>query len=141
MNKKLDAQVAKAMGWHWDDDWECLIPPEQKAKPSEMWTGWHRDDDEDDLHREPVPGAAIPGIVYNGNFTKVILPEHSTDDAAMWQVVRCMRERGWYVAIDWDSRGCSVWISAESKFPAWVTGPEPAEAVCRAFLAAVEAQE
>jgi len=69
------------------------------------------------------------------------IPRFMTDWAAAGQVVEWMREQGWYIAMDWDHRGCSVWVSCESKFPAWVTGPEFPEALCRALLEAVETSD
>ena len=84
-NRELDAKVAELMKWHWDDAWGCLIPPEQKAKPSEMWTEWKTD--AEGLFREPIKGAMVSGLSYNGDSSKVILPHFSTDIAAALPVL------------------------------------------------------
>ena len=145
MSRELDERVAKAMGWHWDDDWGCLIPPEQKATPGEMWTGWHRDHDDDVLHREPAPGAAFNRIVYNGNFTKIILPEVSTDWAAAWQVVEWMAENrghGFFLIQDWHGPVVAMSGYYKASFidqEHWANAASAPEAICRAFLAAMEA--
>lgn len=80
-DQELDVLVAKAMGWRWDDDWGCLIPPEQIAKPDEMWTDWQWHVD-GGSYRVPVKKHYVSGIKYNGNLTKVVLPHYITDIAA-----------------------------------------------------------
>ena len=88
---KLNELVAeRVLGWRHDPGWCCLIPPEQIAKPSEMWTDWQEGEDEDGeyyLSREPVKGSHVPGVVYNGGATEVILPDFSGDIADAWRVV------------------------------------------------------
>ena len=141
MSRELDERVARARGWHWDDDWGCLIPPEQKAKPGEMWTGWHRDHDGDDLHRQPVPGAAINRIVYNGDMSKIILPEYSTDIAAAWQVVEWMiTGKPWECYLTHQTDGWDCDFSHPGAMGVMAqTAPTAPEAICLAFLAAIEA--
>ena len=146
MTRELNVQVAEAMGWRWDDAWGCLIPPEQTAGPDEMWTDWHYDHEGDDLHREPAPGAAISGIVYNGNFTKIILPEHSTDIAAAWPLLEIARawkfsKRHCFFSALSDSVNDRV-VSEGTRYRLdWFSGLllllEPAD-ICRAFLAALK---
>ena len=145
MSRELDVRVAKAMGWHWDDDWGCLIPPEQKATPGEMWTGWQYDEEDDAFVRRPTSGTAINGTVYNGNFTKIILPEYSTNIEAAWQVVEWMAENrghGFFLIQDW--HGPVVAMSGYYKVSFidqahWANAASAPEAICRAFLAAMEA--
>ena len=84
--KELDTKMAELMGWHWDNDWDCLIPPEQKAKPSEMWTEFKFDDE--GIYREPIKGAMISGVSYNGDSSKVILPRYSRDIAAALLLIK-----------------------------------------------------
>lgn len=81
MSRELDAAVAQALGWHWDNKWGCMIPPTQVAPPDEMWTDW-LDDGGGEEYREPIKAYCLSGVVYNGNFTKIILPEYSADIAA-----------------------------------------------------------
>ena len=84
--RELDAIVAeKVMGWHYDSAWDCLIPPEQRAKPNEMWTEWEADDD--GLVRKPINENYVTGIVYTGDTQKIVLPYYSTDIADAWKVV------------------------------------------------------
>lgn len=140
MSRELDATVAEVMGWHWDDDWGCLIPPEQTAKPREMWTDWQTDGI--DTWREPIKGHAVSGIVYNGNFTKVILPEYSAGIAA----ARTME--------DWIAAQNGVWwryahamdvvlledggiASQNEEDYAWALLRATPEQRCRAFLKAM----
>jgi hypothetical protein len=93
-DNELNAKMAELMGWHWDDDWGCLIPPEQFFKPSEMWTEWKFDDDDEGaLYREPVKGAMVSGISYNGDSSKIILPDYQGDIAAAMQVFEWLRDR------------------------------------------------
>lgn len=144
MSRKLDVRVAEAMGWHWDDDWGCLIPPEQKAKPSEMWTDWI-DDGNGDKYREPIKCHSVIGIVYSGNFTKIILPEYSSDITVAWRVVEWMRAKGWYFILRWEDAGCSVsfgkpeWDTSDlyqsRTLPTGRSGIV-SEAICLAFVAA-----
>jgi len=146
MSRELDVRVAEVMGWHWDDDWGCLIPPEQKAKPDEMWTGWHRDNADDDLHRQPVPEAVVSGIVYDGNLSKIVLPEYSTDNDIAAAVME-----------DWIEADVVLWVRYVQGLRSVVlqneTGEVPdndeslpgtfvratPEQRCLAFLAAMEA--
>jgi len=87
-NEELDVQVAvEVMGWHWDDDWNCYIPPEQKAKPSEMW---RLAVDVGRYVEEPIPENHVPGIAYNGLATQIIMPAWSSDIAAAWKVLERM---------------------------------------------------
>ena len=89
--RELDAAVAeKVMDWHWNDLWGSLIPREQTAMPSEMWTEWH--EDEDGLSRKPIRGNTVSGLSYNGDLFKINLPHYSTDIAAAWLVDK----PGWY---------------------------------------------
>lgn len=88
MNKLIATEV---MGWRWDDDWGCLVPPEQVAKPSEMWTDWQEGIDEDGStywYWEPVPGTMVSGVAYNGDASKVILPDFSGDDGQALKVAK-----------------------------------------------------
>lgn len=146
MSRELDARVAKGMGLD--------VIGEAWARADHDGAGWFVEDreregrslqpvwvahcvcefypsNEPDLDDDPVLGH------YPGCFE--VVAHYSTDDAAMWQLVRWMRAQGWFISIEWDSRGCSVWVSAESKFPEWAHETEPAEAICLAFLAAMEA--
>jgi len=84
------------LGWRWDDDWGCLVPPGQTAKPSEMWSDWKDGLDEDGFpyeYCEPIQGCTVQGLVYNGGFTKVVLPDFQGDDAAACQVIDRMVEQ------------------------------------------------
>jgi len=88
LNKAVAIEV---MGWRWDDDWGCLIPPEQIAKPSEMWTERKEKLNADlrtyEVYRDPIPEHHIEGIVYNDNCTKVILPDYQGGMGEAWKVV------------------------------------------------------
>lgn len=91
MDEQLNRQVAvEVMGWRFDEDWGCLIPPEQRAKPSEMWTGWEEGVDEDglpDIYKEPVDENHVPGAVYTHGHKKIRLPDYSGDMGEAWEVV------------------------------------------------------
>ncbi len=89
--EELQVAVAtEVMGWHWDEAWDCLIPPEQKAKPDEMWTDWELDPG--GWFREPIKGTMVSGVSYNGDSSKIILPDYPSDIAAAMRVVEKMRE-------------------------------------------------
>ena len=81
MSRELDVQVAQVLGWHWDNKWGCMIPPAQVAGPDEMWTDW-LDNGYGEEYRKPIKAYCLSGVVYNGNFTKILLPEYSTDIVA-----------------------------------------------------------
>jgi len=115
MSREIDVRVAGAMG--------CKVKWDILGGRREAFCGC------------PAPRGIVPHEQAN-TYVSRVLARYSEDIAAAYQVVEWMRERGWYVAVDWDKRGCSVWVSCESKFPAWVTGPEFPEALCRAFLEA-----
>ena len=148
MSRDLDVRVAEAMGWRWDDDWECLIPPEQKAKPAEMWTDW-LDNGDGDEYREPVKANTVSGIVYNGNFTKIHLPEFSTDISAAWQVVEWMKAHGYTYCLSGEEDGSAgMWFGKpewftddlyQSRTLPWGRAGTAPEAICLAFLTALEA--
>ena len=144
MSRELDVRVAEALGGRRDDDWGCLIPPEQKAKPDEMWPDWQTDGV--DTWREPVKGHSIEGIVYNGNFTKVIMPHYSTDIAAAWSLVEQfdhfrLAHVGETWQVEWAYCGnFHPHVMSDATGPRCAcrveTAPTAPEAICRAFLKA-----
>lgn len=84
----------RVLDWHYDSDWDCLIPPEQVTKPPDMWTDWQRKKDENGEYyvcREPVGSAHVSGVRYSGNSTKIMLPDFSRDIAAAWLVIERMQ--------------------------------------------------
>ena len=138
MTKELDVQVAQAMGWHWDDEWGCLIPPEQKAKPAELWTDWQYDGDDDSWWRKPTPGTAVSGIVYNGDMSKIILPEFGADIVASRTMERALTTPGQqsdyvYALSTIVTKG----VVYPSKEWVWRMMSATPEQRCRAFLAAM----
>lgn len=98
--REMDLRVAEMMGWRWDGDWGCLIPPEQIARPSEMWTDWHAGLHSYEVYREPVKENLVSGIVYSGDSSKIIMPQWSTDIAAAWEVAEKMSSLG-FIAKLW----------------------------------------
>ena len=144
--QELDALVAeRVMGWKQDEDWGCLIPPQQRAKPTEMWTPWQRDKNRD-VFREPVKGAAVSGIVYSGDFSSIYLPEWSTDIAAAWKVLDKL-DKDWRISIHqmWDGKAwqCSLepagGLTLDPEVPrggVFANADTPALAICRAALKA-----
>jgi len=140
MSRELDERVARAMGWHWDDDWGCLIPPEQTGKPEEMWTDWI-DNGYGEEHRAPIKANIVSGTVYNGNFTKIILPEFSSDIAATWQVVEWMiTGKIWECYIEHQTDGWECSFCEPANKGGYGKAPTAPEAICLSFLAAVEEQ-
>ncbi len=140
MSRELDVQVAEAMGWHWDDDWGCLIPPEQKAKPDEMWLDWQYDKETHESWRDPALGAAISGIVYNGNFTKIHLPEYGSDIAAArimedWINDHC--DRLHYVEAMVSVLRKDGVLPTSQEWVWWAIAYATPEQRCRAFLTAM----
>lgn len=143
--RELDALVAeKVMKWRWDNDWDCLIPPEQKAKPSEMWTDWQPGLTED--WREPVKENHVPGVRYNGDSSKIILPHYSTNIAAAWEVVEKLQVTH-YVNVnihtpffDGELHWCYFELHKHTDtHPLWsASGNTTPLAICRAALKAVE---
>jgi hypothetical protein len=129
MGKELDAMVAeKIMGWYWDDDWDCLIPPEQVAKPSEMYVRvsafvW-----------EPNGQNLVNGVAYNGDLTKIILPNYSTDISDAWKIVERMTQipRTAEEAIRAPNTQFALWFD---KACLWaMTAQEVAQAICENAL-------
>jgi len=143
MSREMDERVARAMGWHWDDDWGCLILPQQTAKPCEMWTDWEYDEDADAYVRRPTSGT-VSGVVYNGNFTKIVLPEYSTGIAAARQMEDWIEEHGSPLRYARAMLG-RVFILEPDPVPDcdeqlwWMLLHATPEQRCRAFLAAMEA--
>jgi len=142
---ELDALVVeKVMGWRWDEDWGCLIPPEQTAKPSEMWTDWQKEWDAEtrsyEVYREPVRENLVSGIVYSGDSSKIITPRYSTDIAAAWEValrmIRVPYSYEFYLCQQTD--GWDVSFQHPGDKGGQAHGETASLAVCRAALKAVE---
>ena len=151
MSREIDVRVAEAMGWHWDDGWGCLIPPEQKASPEEMWTDWQYDGDDGSWWKEPIPGTHVNGVVYNGSSSKIILPEYRTSIAAARAMEDWIEEHGdpirYAVALggiveqDWretDTIDMMPWADFMRGRDWRLAHATPGQR-CRAFLAAMEA--
>ena len=87
----LDELVAtKVMGWRWDTDWNCNIPPEQTAKPWYMWTDWQLDES-GELFRKPIRENYVDGIAYSGDSSRIIMPNWSRDWGAAGRVLEKMK--------------------------------------------------
>ena len=137
-NREMDVAMAELMGWRWDDVWGCLIPPEQQAKPDEMWSKW-KIDDEGVLYREPIKENIVSHLSYRGDFSKVNLPKFSTDIAAAWLVVeKLLPEYDFYFEVS-GNRIEDGWFAmfGDDLDKAEVAETAPL-AICHAALKAVE---
>jgi hypothetical protein len=100
---KINELIAtEVMEWHWSDDWGCLVPPEQKAKPDEMWTPWTLG--EEGWTRKAIEGAAVPGVTYSGIMETVRMPDWTGNIADAWKVVEWIRQNG-YIIKFWSPNG------------------------------------
>ena len=135
----MDALVAeRVMGWRYSPGWECHIPPEQIAMPDEMWTDWQHDAGE--FWKEPIKEHHVSGIVYSGDFSKIIMPQWSRDIAAAWEVVEKMAELIGPISVAWGSFGTEgnmASVMALVGIPPGVVAPTAPLAICRAALLAV----
>ena len=147
-NVKQNTEIAKLMKWRWDDAWGCLIPPEQQAKPGDMWSKW-KIDDEGVLYREPIKGNIVSHISYSGDFSKVVLPDYSGDISLAMQAVEYMRtEREFFITIVPQMDGYLISVSdfvPTGHYYAHLTSvnislfEELADAICHIVLGAAEA--
>ena len=82
----IDAWAAKdVMEWKYSADWNQIIPPEQKAKPDEMWSEWYWEGY--DEVKKPINENHVSGVSYGGDSRTIIIPKYSTDIAAAWVLV------------------------------------------------------
>ncbi len=147
-NVKQNTEIAKLMKWYWDDDWGCLIPPEQLGKPEDMWTKWKIDTD-GNLYRSPIRNNVVSGISYNGDLSKVVLPDYSGDISLTMQAVEYMRtEREFFITIVPQMDGYLISVSdfmPVGHYYAHLTSvnvslfEELADAICHIILETTEA--
>ena len=135
MSRELDVRAARVMGLAIGT--QCPCDPKDDIQDIHGWQ-WQ------------CENCGTTGYIDRKSFGTDIshntpILEYSTDWAAAGQVVEWMRERGWYVVIDWGRDFCWVTFgrfernAAESQIPHG-EAETPAEAICLAFLAAMEAQ-
>jgi len=143
--REMDVLVAeKVMGWRYSPGWECHIPPEQIAMPDEMWTDWQHDAGE--FWKEPIKEHHVSGIVYNGDSSKIIMPQWSTKIADAWKVVEKMHKGQWMCDLSWRDDVCYgriVWavdfVTKDGRCESADDESAPL-AICRAALLAVMVQ-
>lgn len=123
VGRELDKAVAlRVLGWTWEP---CEMPEDHPLHGEPLWRVKRHD--------------GYSSVVWEPGFSED-LPEFSTDLAAAWQVVEHLEKRGvCWCASQVGAGRCNMtfWLGA-------VGGGEAAtvtEAICRAALRLVEAQE